>query len=339
MKYYLIFSMMSLTLGSLAASPQAYAQPATAHAASGAPAVLVPGHWQGLPTAAKTATITWTVPTFTADGTALPTTPVPLTESKFNLDPDEALLVLALSKRDFEGYSISGTGPLGSTITSKGEGKSNITAIAAGFLYSADFTVTAGGTLASGGSYDVKAVAKDPWNITASDLSTISGSTYDLYIPFSMLGGQSDATGSFGFDVTYTTASGTTTLLDAAFHGTDAVITTATGFGTSLKFYQQVDATAFPNGLTLPGTLLSVADLQSLVSSNLDTNGNLAPTHLGIVLSDIPIPTLLLSDGSVAQIGANAHAAQAQSSSPRVPEPATLLFMGLGVIGLVLRRR
>jgi hypothetical protein len=202
-------------------------------------------------------------------------------------------------------------------VLSTGAGSSSVGVL----FYGANWTVTASGT----GTYDVLAVAKDPWNIAPSDLSTISGSTYSVYIPFSMLGGQSDTTGSkissgFGFDVTYATASGSTTLVDVLVNGTHAIITPTTSFGSNLQFFQQSDSTTAPTGSTTPGTQIVTSALQSLVSSSIDSNGNLvSPINLGIVLSGISIPTTLMADGSVAQIGVTAFAFE----SAVVPEAST----------------
>jgi hypothetical protein len=200
-------------------------------------------------------------------------------------------------------------------VLSTGAGSSSVGVL----FYGANWTVTASGT----GTYDV--LAKDPWNIAPSDLSTISGSTYSVYIPFSMLGGQSDTTGSkissgFGFDVTYATASGSTTLVDVLVNGTHAIITPTTSFGSNLQFFQQSDSTTAPTGSTTPGTQIVTSALQSLVSSSIDSNGNLvSPINLGIVLSGISIPTTLMADGSVAQIGVTAFAFE----SAVVPEAST----------------
>jgi hypothetical protein len=211
-------------------------------------------------------------------------------------------------------------------VLSTGAGSSSVGVL----FYGANWTVTASGT----GTYDVLAVAKDPWNIAPSDLSTISGSTYSVYIPFStysvyipfsMLGGQSGTTGSkissgFGFDVTYATASGSTTLVDVLVNGTHAIITPTTSFGSNLQFFQQSDSTTAPTGSTTPGTQIVTSALQSLVSSSIDSNGNLvSPINLGIVLSGISIPTTLMADGSVAQIGVTAFA----FASAVVPEAST----------------
>jgi hypothetical protein len=212
-------------------------------------------------------------------------------------------------------------------VLSTGAGSSSVGVL----FYGANWTVTASGT----GTYDVLAVAKDPWNIALSDLSTISGSTYSVYIPFSMLGGQSDTTGSkissgFGFDVTYATASGSTTLVDVLVNGTHAIITPTTSFGSNLQFFQQSDSTTAPTGSTTPGTQIVTSALQSLVSSSIDSNGNLvSPINLGIVLSGISIPTTLMADGSVAQIGVTAFAFE----SAVVPEASTLILLMTGLGG------
>jgi hypothetical protein len=300
--------------------------------------------WFGSFTWAQTAVIKWTVPTFTADGGPLPTTPVPFNECKYAATsrptpppggpPPCPKVPLDAT---WLGYSISGTGTKGSTATSTGSGSST----AGSAFYGASWTVTANGT----GTYDVVAVATDPWDIFPSDFSTITGSTYDLYIPFSMFGGQSDTTGSttssaFEFDVDYTTASGSITLADVTFNGTSAVFTPSASLGSSLQFYLEPNSTTAPAGSAVPGTPISNAALQSLISGDIDANGNLKnPINLGVVLNGIPIPTGILSDGSVAQIDVVATAEQSAAAAA-TPEPSTLFLVASGLAGsLSVKRR
>ena len=272
--------------------------------------------WFGSTSWAATAKITWTVPTFTADHTPLPTKPVPFSEAKFTGPPPAATT--------FTGYSIIGVGPLGSAVISTGGGSSSVSTGAV--FYGANWNVQVGGL----GTYDVKAVANDPFNIYPSDLTSISGSTYSVYIPFSMVGGQTSKIGNgitasgYGFDVYYTTASGTTTLLDVTVNGTTATITPSASFGSNLRFYQEPTSTTAPMGATTPGTLLTTAQLVALVTSDISPSGSLiSPINLGVVLSNIPVPTTLLADGSVAQTGASINAFEAAA----VPEPGPLSLL------------
>jgi hypothetical protein len=286
--------------------------------------------WFGTLSWASTARINWTVPTFTANSLAQPTAPVPFSETKF----DVPAMGFPTAKT-WVGYSINGTnpGPPISTVNSTGSGSSNVGPV----FYGANWTVTGTGTK----NYDVYAVAKDPWNMYASDFTNFTDPTYSLYIPFSMAGGQSDlskTSSGFGFDVSYTTSDGTLDLLNVLVNGNQVTVTTDQSLGSQLLFYQQSDATTSPDGMsTTPGTLLSTSDLATLITNSVNSAGTwTSEIDLGIVLSGIAIPTGTLSDGSVAVIEQDAIAFESNA----VPEPSSLMLISIGllvVLGRVVR--
>lgn len=324
------FKMKALLAGviCLITVPQLCFAGASAHAASGRWFVKAADSdsssvWFGSFTWAQTANINWTLPTFTADGAPVPTVPVPFTEPKYTIAAGWP------SARTFTGYNVTGTGAKGSTATSSGFGSSSVGAI----FYGADWTVNASGS----GTYDVKAVANDPWDIFTSDLSSITNTTYSLYIPFSMLGGSGASTSSgFGYGVTYTTASGTTTLLDVAVGATGAVATVTSAFGSMLELYLVPNSTTAPVDATTPGTQISASELQNILLGDINTNGNLTtPINLGIVLNGITIPTQAFgADGAVAQVGVTAYAYASD-----VPEPCALAILSVVGAGFFVRRR
>jgi hypothetical protein len=279
--------------------------------------------WFGTLSWASTASINWTVPTFTADAVALGTAPVPFSEPKFTVPATG--LPTAIT---FAGYNISGTGPLKSTVTSVGAGSSNVGIL----FYGANWNVTVKGS----GTYSAYAVAKDPWNISQSDITHLNSptGTYSLYLPFTMSQAHDDVsaatkTSGYEFDLSYTKASGTTTLLDVLVNKTTVTVTPSSAFGSNLLFYVEPNATTSPSGsATTPGTLLTTSQLTSLITSDVNSNGDLvSPINLGVVLSGIPVPTVLLSDGtSVAQIENDAAAFQ----SATVPEPGSFVLAAVG---------
>lgn len=311
------------------------AQAASAHAASGRWFVRAADAdsssvWFGTLGWASKANINWTLPTFTADAAALPTAPVPFSEPKFN--------VPALgfpTARQFTGYNLTGTGPLGSLALSSGTGSSSAGAV----FYGADWSVTASGA----GTYDVRAVAKDPWDISAADLAGLSGSTYSVYMPFSLLGGAYSAgkAGSgFGYEVTFKTAGGTASLLNVDVEDTGMVsVSHSPAMDGHLSYYLEPDGGTVPTGTTVPGTLISETQLQSLISAHLSGGVLTQPIHLGIVLTGLPLPTgAALTDGAVAEIGMDASAHEAAA----VPEPGPWALMLAGIAatgGLAWRRQ
>lgn len=313
----------------LCAAPAA--QAASAHGASGRWFVRAADAgsssvWFGSFTWATTATINWTLPTFSADATALPTAPVPFTEPKYTLAGGFP------TARTWTGYNVTGTGPAGSLALSTGTGSSNVGAV----FYGADWSVTASGA----GTYDVEAVARDPWAIMPADLAGLDGSTYSLYVPLSLLGGAyaaGAASSGFGYEVSYTTAQGTQSLLSIAVDASGVSLTRSSALAPNLSYHLQANGSTVPTGTGTPGTLLSDSELQALVASSTAGGTLAAPIHLGIVLSGLPIPTATLEGGAVAQIGVDVRAHEAAV----VPEPGALALMlaGLGATGWLVHRK
>lgn len=286
--------------------------------------------WFGTFGWASTAAINWTLPTFTADGAALPTAPVPFIEPKYTLVGGFP------TARVFTGYNVTGTGPAGSLAVSTGTGSSNV-GIA---FYGANWSVTASGA----GTYDVRAVAKDPWDIRPEDLAGLDSATYSLYIPFSMLGGgyvAGKSASSFSYEVSYATAQATESLLSVTVDASGVSLGHSSTLGSQLSYYLQADGSTVPTGTSAPGTLLSDSALRSLIESRVAGGSLSSPIDLGIVLTGLPVPTTLMAGGAVAQIGVDVVAQEAAA----VPEPGSLALMlaGLGTMGgmgaLVQRRR
>ncbi len=285
--------------------------------------------WFGSFTWASTANINWAVSKFTADGVAQPTAPVPFSETKYVPGG-------LLTGKVFTGYNITGTGPSGSKVYSTGAGSSKVGA----FFYSANWNVTVSG----GGTYGVRADANDPWPMVASDFATFDpASTYSLYLPLSMNSGQRSAGGldsGYGYDVSYTTSLGTLDLLSVQVDQTGVTVTPNSSLGSRLKFYQETGPEVSPDGMsTAPGTLLTTAQLVSLITSDVASDGSLtSPLDLGIEVDGLAIPTGLLADGSVASISDDAFAFEDAVTAP-VPEPGGATLAALGVLALVRRLR
>jgi hypothetical protein len=260
------------------------------------------------------------------------------TEKKFT-QPLPLLPVGTTSGANFTGYKLSaGPGDWGSTALSTGTGNSTITKGAVWDGYSATWTVTATGVLGKRtdglpGTKPYKYAymnGTDPWPITAADLASIGGTQYSLYIPFEITGGSSIGSGAnfnsaFGFDVDYTTASGTTPLLQINISGSQVTVTGDTA--ANFILYTINDLTASPN-FTTPITL---AQFQGDLAADLSGNALVSPVDLGLSLTDIPIPTADLGDGSVASISEDAWA-----SDEAVPETSsTFTLLGLGTLSLL----
>jgi hypothetical protein len=273
------------------------------------------------------ANITWTAGKDTADEkSGGPTTKK---EPKFP-QPLPTAPAGTTSNATFTGLTLSvGPGKFGSTATSTGTGSSTITRGNIYDGYSATWTVTATGTKGAGGSYYAYMNGADPWPITAADLAGL-GSQYDVWIPFAILGGSSIGSGpnfdsSIGYDVDYTTASGTSQLLQIGISGSQVTVTGSAAAGI-LGLYEISGLDAVPD-FTTP---ITQAQLQAILMADLTGGALSSPVDIGVSLGDIPVPTVDLGDGSVAQISEDAWASQAAT-----PEPSTFALLGLGILGLL----
>jgi hypothetical protein len=287
--------------------------------------------WFGTLSWAQKANINWSVSKFTADGVAQPTAPVPFSEPKFGNQKGPGFPTSLV----FTGYNITGTGPLGSKVYSTGAGSSSAGAV----FYGANWNVTVSG----GGTYGVRADANDPWPMMASDFTGFTpDSTFSLYLPFSMNSGQlgsASLDSGYGYDVSYTTASGTLDLLNVQVDKTGVTVTPNSSLGSQLSFYQESSSTVSPAGMsTAPGTPLTTSQLTSLIDGDVSSAGTLmSPINLGIELDGLAIPTTLLADGSLASIGDDAFAFEDNVAT--VPEPSPLVLAALGLAGVLVGSR
>jgi len=288
--------------------------------------------WFGTLAWASSAKIRWTAD-LTADNVKTTVTPDP--ELKFTVPP-----IGLPTARVWTNFlpNWDPPPPGGSRANGQGIGKSNVGAV----WYGADWEVQAGGLLGAqaGAMYDSVVKGNDPWNLYPDDLTTIPGSTYSLYVPLSMLGGESLAntggvTSGYNFEVSYETATTTTKLLDVVVEGDTGIAKLASVFGSNLSLVQQSADEVTPDGQKLlPGVPLTESSLNTLLGTDLIDLRLDNPLYLGVLLSGIEKPTQTLSDGAVARI----HIASQAFES--VPEPATLvLALWAGAVSLVAARR
>ncbi len=289
--------------------------------------------WFGSFSWSQTAQIKWTVPTFEADKTPLPTAPVPFNEPKFNTAANPSFP----PAYTWNGFSITGTGPAGSTVSATGRGSSST-----GLFYGAAWSVTATGT----GDYHSVSQGDDPFQIFPDDLAGLNDS-FRLFVPIGLLGGSlgsGNVFEAYQFSAFYGSMAATHSFLTVAVSRAgppgapiDVSVVTNPSFGGALQFLLLGGLADSPVGSSLPGAVIAAADLETLIRGNVDAAGNwLAPLHIAAVLSGVPKPTSLFPDGSVAFTGAAAMAASAG-----VPEPSAWLMMmlGFGTMGMALRRR
>lgn len=292
--------------------------------------------WFGTLGWATTATIKWRAD-LTADGVNTVLAPDP--EPKFNV-PAIGLPTARVWTNFLPNWDPPPPG--GSRANGQGSGKSTVGPV----FYGADWEVLAGGLLGAqaGAMYDSVVEGNDPWNLYPAELSSIPDATYSLYVPLSLLAGESLAntggvSSGYAFNVSYETTAGTTKLLDIVVEGDTGNAKLASAFGSNISLVQQSADQVTPDGLKqLPGAPLSESALNALLLTDL-TNLRLdSPLYLGVLLSGIEKPTQTLADGAVARIHIGSQAFES------VPEPATLVLalcagLGAAVASRCRRRR
>lgn len=270
-------------------------------------------------------TITWTSGPNVTDNLAHAATPAG-PEAKFAGPP--------LAGRVFKGITDNdGPGLGGSTTKTTGTGTSGP---AGGILggWTANWTVTATGKL--GGpyldpttsrrkqpKYESQITAKDPFVITPDDFSEHTGSFYDLYFAAGLESGSYSELGGLGLQVFYDTASESRNVLDIAISSSGVDVSNDSLAG--LTMYRLATLDEGPTEIAANETSLS--GIQSILMADVESDRSLdAPLFLGFVLENLPVPTLDMGDGSVAQIRVESRVADAAVG---VPEPATFVLLGL----------
>ena len=242
----------------------------------------------------------WTSGENHADGTLFPQIGDPIwTEFKFNLliPPTGKTLAGFGPRNDLGGW--------GSVATTSGSGASvAIPGTLWGTNYTVSWQVTATGSRgpASLTSWDSRAEGRDPFSVTPAKLAQagITGSQYDLYFPAELSGGSHlGVSGSLKLRAFYDDAAGSTKLLDISADSSGVTVTSDNPPGVS---YYLLSSTA--EGPTeVAANQVSLATIQSMIAADLATDAILNNSvSVGIVLDNLPVPTVDLGDGSVAKI-------------------------------------
>jgi hypothetical protein len=237
-------------------------------------------------------------------------------------------------------YEVYGAAP-GSLAINKGSGSSSAVPILnpnGTFLrtdYIANWTITATGSLGNlrSSSWSSHTGANDPWSLTASDFAGYSISTYDLFFAAGITSADLSSGGSFGFDVSYQTASGTSDLLNVS--GGLGGVNVSMGSIPGLQIYAMANQTDGPEDLT--GAPLTAGLIQALFRSAADTGILASPVEFGFLLSGQTIPTQDMGGGAVAWLNASTSVDdQASGSSTAAPEPGAFALIGSGLVGIAV---
>lgn len=286
---------------------------------------------------AGTATITWTRKYDTDFPDVCPPLPGPptefsTTEVKFGAGP---------AARNWTGFNETCPSPVvvGRT-RSTGDGFGSSTVVLTDwFPYRATWKVSAGGLpgAVAGGEYRSYAKGKDPWPGTAATFAHITGSLFDLYVPLGIDGGSSDGTGGgvasrFGFDVSYEAGTGPPMLLlHIELSGTQVV--DVSGPPSGVRYFLMPTANSAPT--TLPQyeiSLSGIGSLRSLLEADLSGNSQIdTPLTIGVFVKDLPVPTLDLGQGVLANLHVDAFAYDSGNAPASIP---TVSEWGLVVMTL-----
>jgi hypothetical protein len=311
-------------------------------------------------TSSTPGTATWTgpkVPTFSdtikwnsgpnyTDGSPAPWSHTQSVEQKFSYNPHPPILPIG---RTLTGFSYvdgptGGTKPpvcvpaLGSCALTSGSGSST----AAPPSYTATWTVSASGILGTAATpeYISTASGDDPWTVSAADLAGLSGG-YSMFFTAGLDGAMFSPNGSVGLEVDYSTAAGSIDLLQVLLDPSGAHLSSSpSAAALGLTIFLVPSPGTDPN--TFSGAALTLSEIQNLLQLGLSGNNLSGPIELGFLLNNLPIPTVDMGNGVLAQVDVTATANDhAQGSA--APEPGTLSLFGCGVafvgISRFLRRK
>jgi len=330
-----IFFISAMLVMLVASADKCWAGTATANGqTAGAGYMVSGGNFSTISaSAAAAATINWTDGPDTVDGYIFPASSPGGPVKKF---PNGAGTTFTFTGGQGPGHNLSkaitsGNGSSWSstfTITVAGD-TSTVT------TYGAAFAAVATGTLGAGGdsnfptNWTSKAKLGDPWPIYSSDLPITTGSSYNLWIPLEMSAGSSlgSINSSIGWDASYTDASGTIASLQISINGSHQVSVIGGTSEGNLNLYVINNVTDYFD-FSDP---ISQSQLQSDLRTDIAGGALGSSVDIGIYLTDLPIPTVDIGDGSVGSTSVDAWA----SDSAMVPEPSTPAFVALSTLILL----
>jgi hypothetical protein len=326
-----VIGLLSLC-GLLIVSFTAQLSAATASAASSGP-LFDPGNGTFIsydPTANDT--ITWKSGPNHADGATYSHNPT--TETKFAINPTTGKPVPFSNMKGF-----SYVDPPNCDKTKRScaitTGTGNATYRAKG-ASTAAWTVTASGALgpSTAPSWDSTASGVDPWTVSATDLIGLSNG-YSMFFTAGLGDATFSPNGSVGFDVVYSTASGSTDLLDILLDSSGVHVSASTSAPFSVSIFSVPSIGADPTSLS--GTPLNLSQLQALLQSDLSGSSLSSPINLGFLLSNLTIPTVDMGNGVLAQIFETSTANDSAQGSA-TPEPGTMSIFGCGIVFIAVSR-
>ncbi len=163
-------------------------------------------------------------------------------------------------------------------------------------------------------SFDTRAHGEDPWCLSASAFDSIPGPHYDLFIPVSLERGQFSGRSGIKMHVSYETGGGgDVDLLDMTI-GSGGVIVTGSAMPQLSFFLRDSLTQGPPEDTDLPVT---TAGIRAGILARMSSDSLTAPVCVGVVLHDIPIPTLALA-GPVLASAARAATASCEPTVAKI---------------------
>jgi hypothetical protein len=300
------------------------------------------GSWSGIPGAAQTATISYThnLQSGGQSNTTGAPTEFKAVDSAGNFGP-----------RTFNGDHASLTTGAGTALVSVGGHSyiSNPGASGAPTYYQASWTSTTSSTgtaSASNGTYD-------PWMVTWGDLVNILGlhgsETAILYYQTGISGGLGGASGfslsnggvgDYSFDASASTGNQLRdffSIHNNSQSGLQVTFNSYANFAVYLLGANAHDDSATPEDRLIGSVMqiVSAEDLLTLVSTDLNPNGSFKKElDFGIFYTGITLPDSFNPDDPV--IGWHTNTTV---TGQAVPEPLSVLGLGLGILALAFRKR
>jgi hypothetical protein len=149
----------------------------------------------------------------------------------------------------------------------------------------------------------------------------VTGSSYDLFFALGLSSGSYSSKGGIALTAFYDTAAGSTNVLNIWISDTSVAVTS--GVSTAMRLFRLASLDEGPTENAANQTSLTA--LRNAIEVDVSGDRSLdTPVWVGVILEDLPVPTIDLGDGSVARIRVSSEARDAAGSVPGVISGLTI---------------